>query len=286
MVHLEQELAEQKGRKERIEEALEQLKKEDLQRVNITDPDCARMHGRQGSHAGYNTQAVFDEQHGLIVNTDVTNDNNDRKQFVEQITAAQEVTGKVPDVAGADSGYYSGGELDKMAEVAPQVLVPAREQVHPSKGKPFAKGRFTYLADENVYVCPAGHRLPYRRTCESRSCHEYQLDGGTCCACPHYQQCTRGRNGRKIVRYFNEDLRDRLRQQFAQPANQEIYKRRKETAELPFGHIKRNLGAGHFLLRGLSGARAETSVLASCFNVARLIGLFGVAGLIARLSAL
>jgi len=286
MVHLQQELAKQQGRKERIETALEQLKAQDLQRVNTTDPDCARMQGRQGSHAGYNSQMVVDEQHGLIVHTDVVNDNHDRQQFAPQITVAQEVTGKVPNTAGADSGYYSGEELEKMAAVATQVLVPAREQVHPSKSKPFAKGRFPYLAAENVYLCPAGHRLTYRRTCEDRSWREYQRDGGTCCACEHYKQCTCGRNGRKIVRYFNEDLRDRLRQQFEPPASQEVYQRRKQTAELPFGHRKRNLGAGHFLLRGLSGVRAEMSLLASCFNVARLIGLFGVAGLIARLSAL
>jgi transposase len=286
MVHLTQELAEQKSRKQRIEKAVEQLKAEGLQRVNTTDPDCARMHGRQGSHAGYNSQIVTDDQHGLIVHSDVVNDNNDRKQFAEQIKAAQEITGKVPDVAGADCGYYSGPELEKMAGVAATVLVPARGQVHRSTLKPFAKGRFTYLADENVYLCPAGHRLTYRRTCEDRRWREYQLDGGTCCACEHYKDCTRGRNGRKIVRYFNEDLRDRLRQQFEEPANQEVYKRRKQKVELPFGHIKRNLGADHFLLRGLAGVRAEMSLLASGFNVTRLIGLFGVAGLVARLSAL
>ena len=112
------------------------------------------------------------------------------------------------------------------------------------------------------------------------------MDGRTCCACPHYRECTRGRNGRKIVRYFNEDLRDRLRQQFELPASREVYRRRKQTAELPFGHLKRNLGAGQFLLRGLSGVRAEMSLLASCFNVARLLGLFGVAGLRAKLAAL
>ncbi len=144
----------------------------------------------------------------------------------------------------------------------------------------------TQKAQENVYLCPAGQRLPYRRTCAERHWHEYQLDGGTCGACEHYQECTRGRNGRKIVRYFNEDLRDRLRQQFELPARREVYRRRQQTAELPFGHIKRNLGAGQFLLRGLSGVRAEMSLLASCFNVARLLGLFGVAGLVAKLSVL
>lgn len=286
MVHLKQELAKQESRKERIEAAVEQLKKEHLPRVNTTDPDCARMQGRQGSHASFNSQIVTDDQHGLILHSDVVNANNDRKQFAEQIKAAQEITGKVPEVAGADGGYYSGKELEKMAAVATTVLVPARGQVHPSKLKPFAKGRFTYLADENVYLCPAGHRLTYRRTCEDRHWREYPLDGGTCCACEHYKECTRGRNGRKIIRYFNEDLRDRLRQQFEAPANKEIYKRRKQKVELPFGHIKRNLGADHFLLRGLAGVRAEMALLASCFNMSRLMSWFGVAGLIAKLSAL
>jgi len=284
LVHLQEELAQQRGRQERIATALQQLQQEDLARVNITDPDCAQMRGRQGSHAGYNSQIVVDEQHGLIVQADVVGDQNDRQQFAPQIAAAAETIGKTPDVAGADNGYYSGKELEEMTTVATQVLVPAREPVAPSE--PFAKGHFTYVAQEDVYICPAGQRLAYRRTCDDRHWREYQLDGRTCCACEHYQQCTRGRNGRKIVRYFNEDLRDRLRQQFALPASQEVYPRRKQTAELPFGHIKRNLGAGQFLLRGLSGVRAEMSLLASCFNMARLIGLFGVMGLMAKLSAL
>lgn len=284
LVHLQEELAQQRGRQEQIATALQRLQEEDRARVNLTDPDCAQMRGRQGAHAGYNSQIVVDEQHGLLVQAEVVSDQNDRRQFAPQIAAAAETTGKTPEVAGADNGYYSGAELEKMTAVATQVLVPARESAAPSQ--PFAKGRFPYVAAENVYVCPAGHRLPYRRTCADRPWREYQLDGGTCGACEHYQECTRGRNGRKIVRYFNEDLRDRLRQQFELPARREVYQRRKQTAELPFGHIKRNLGAGQFLLRGLAGVRAEMSLLASCFNVARLLGLFGVAGLVAKLLAL
>jgi transposase len=286
LVHLAEALARQRDRQEQIATALQRLQEEDRARVNVTDPDCARMHGRQGSHAGYNSQMVVDEQHGLIVHTDVVSDNNDLAQFSGQITAARKITGQVPEVAGADSGYYNGPELEAITAVAGQVLIPAREQAHPSKSQPFAKEQFTYQAQEDVYLCPAGQRLPYRRTGEDRSRREYQLTGSICCACEHYPRCTRGRDGRKIVRYLNEDLRDRLRRQFEQPASQDVYRRRKETAELPFGHIKRNLGAGHFLLRGLSGARAEMSLLASCFNVARLIGLFGVIGLMSKLSTL
>ena len=52
---------------------------------------------------------------------------------------------------------------------------------------------------------------------------------------------------------------------------------------MPFGHIKRNLGVKDFLLRGIDGVRAEMAVLAACFNMARMISIFGVAGLIKEL---
>ena len=112
------------------------------------------------------------------------------------------------------------------------------------------------------------------------------MDAGTCGACPHDEPCTGGHKGRRLIRYGNEDRRDRLRPRYEEPAHQAIYARRKQTAELPLGPIKRNLGVDSFLLRGLSGVRAERSLLASCFNVTRLIGLFGVRGLIGRLAAL
>jgi len=164
MVHLQEDLAAHQSRKAKIEAALRKLQAEDLTRVNLTDPDCAPMHGRQGSHAGYNGQIVVDNQHGLIVHTDVVNDNNDCKQFAPQITAAAETTGHQPEGAGAEGGYDSGPELETRAAVATEVLVPARGQAHPSPAEPFAKEGFTYLAQEEVYVGPAGHRLTYRRT--------------------------------------------------------------------------------------------------------------------------
>jgi transposase len=286
LVRLKAELAEHQRRQAKIQAVVKTLAVQTAKKVNITDPDCGVMRSRQGTHAAYNGQIVVDDQHGLIVAADVVSDNHDRKQFTEQITAGQETTGQRPKVACADSGDYSGPELETMVATADQVLVPVRGQVHSRQAKPFAKSRFTYLPAEDVYVCPAGQRLTYRRTCEPRRYREYQSDGPTCCACRHYAQCTSGRNGRKIIRYLNEDLRDDLRDALEQPTWRAVYARRKEKVELPFGHLKRNLGAGHFLLRGLAGVRAEMSLLASCFNVARLIGLFGVRGLIAQLAAL
>ena len=52
-----------------------------------------------------------------------------------------------------------------------------------------------------------------------------------------------------------------------------------------FGHLKRNLKTAAFMLRGALGVNAETSLLATCFNLARMITLVGISSLIEKLAA-
>jgi hypothetical protein len=59
-------------------------------------------------------------------------------------------------------------------------------------------------------------------------------------------------------------------------AFKEIYDRRKMRAELLFGHIKRNLKTAAFVLRGMEGVQAETSLLATCFDLRRMMTILGV----------
>jgi hypothetical protein len=78
----------------------------------------------------------------------------------------------------------------------------------------------------------------------------------------------------------------KLEAQYEEASSQKIYKRRKSRVEHPFGHIKRNLKTNAFLLRGRDGVQAETSLLAICFNMARMITIFGVGKLIEKLNGL
>jgi len=80
-----------------------------------------------------------------------------------------------------------------------------------------------------------------------------------------------------------EELMHELEEIYESSEGQEKYKLRKEKAELPFGHIKSNLGAGQFMLRGREGVNAEFSILSTCFNISRMITIFGIPELISRL---
>jgi hypothetical protein len=77
-----------------------------------------------------------------------------------------------------------------------------------------------------------------------------------------------------------------LEAQYEEVSSQQIYGRRKARVEHPFGHIKRNLKTDAFLMRGQTGVNAETSLFAVCFNLARMITICGVSGLIGKLMAL
>jgi hypothetical protein len=84
---------------------------------------------------------------------------------------------------------------------------------------------------------------------------------------------------------LHEELKEKLEAQYEQPQCQDVYKLRKQKVELPFGHLKHNLKVTGFLLRGFEGVRAEASILSSCFNIARMISIVGVTGLIAKLGS-
>lgn len=287
LVELKAELSDKQKLKAKVQGVLTKLQTEGLSQFNSTDKDSARMHGRQGSHAGYNAQIVVDDQHGLIVHSDVVNANNDLGQFANQVEQANQTLDEPCKAACADAGYANGKELEKIDAQGITVIVPSSKQACGKEAGAFDKSRFRYVAEEDVYVCPEGIHLPYRRINGSRGQMEYYPGRGICTKCKHFGVCTSNvTTGRKVIRYQNESIRQKIAAQYEQACSQQIYSRRKQKVELPFGHIKRNLGVGSFLLRGLTGVRAEMSVMCSCFNIARLIGLFGVSGLIRRFMAL
>lgn len=280
LVQMKAELQDQSLLQRKVKDILTELKHEDKTSFNTTDSDCTRVRSRQGSHAGYNLQSVVDEKHGLIVSSDVVNENNDLHQFASQIEQAHETLGKRCHTACADAGYASVDELEKIDKQGITVIVPSQKQAQKIKHENrFDKSRFEYDSDRDCYICPAGHILKYSYTNTIKKAKVYR--GGVACKnCTYFTECTQNNRGRSIARLLKAELKDKLESQYDQPDSQKTYALRKAKVELPFGHIKRNLGVDSFLLRGLSGVRAEGSLLTSCFNIVRMISILGVASFI------
>ena len=286
-VSMDKELSKAQNLKDRIKQALDSFKEDDRKLINQTDTDCAIMHSVQGSHASYNVQSVVDEQHGLIVHAEATNATSDVNLFACQMERANEVLDTPCKVACADAGYADTDELEKIDQQGIKVIVPSQRQTLHEEESPFSKSHFIYDKEQDTYRCPEGHRLRYESTDKSTDKRHYRIvDKKLCHRCKHYGQCTESKSGRKIVRLHNEDVKIKLEAQYREESSQEIYVKRKTKVEHPFGHIKRNLKTDAFHLRRKDGVQAETALLATCFNIARMITIFGVSTLIEKMARL
>jgi len=243
------------------------------------------MHSVQGSHASYNVQSVVDDQHGLIVHAEAVSQTSDVNQFAQQIDQANEVLKKPCEVACADAGYADTAELKKIDEQGIKVVVPSQRQALHKEEKPFSKSHFRYDKEKDCYFCPEQNELLYECTDQKRGKKYYRISAaGFCQSCVHYGKCTSDNKGRRIMRLMLEDLKEKFEAQYE--ASKEIYARRKTRAEHPFGHIKRNLKTDSFMLRGRDGVQAETSLLATCFDLRRMMTIVGISALIEKLTAL
>jgi transposase len=284
-VAMSKELAQAERLQNKIKQALKTMEEGGREKINLTDPDCAVMHSVQGSHASYNVQSVVDDQHGLIVHAEAVNETSDVNQFAEQIDKANQALSKPCKVAVADAGYADTVELKKIDGQGIQVVVPSQRQALHEEETPFSKSHFRYDQEKDCYVCPEGQELHYVGEDHKSGKKDYRIRAaGICQGCLHYGVCTTAKLGRKIVRLAHEE--DKLRFEAQYEASKEIYDRRKTRVEHPFGHIKTNLKTDSFMLRGTDGVQAETSLLATCFDLRRVITILGITALIEKLTAL
>jgi len=286
-VSMDKELSKAQHLKDRIRQALDAFKEDARKQINQTDTDCAIMHSVQGSHASYNVQSVVDVQHGLIVHAEAVNATSDVNQFARQIEGANNLFSTPCKVACADAGYANTDEWEKLDQQGIKVVAPSQRQALHEEENPFSKSHFTYNKEQDAYICPEGQTLRYDSLDKNTGKRHYLIvDKKLCLHCKHYGQCTDSKRGRKIVRLRNEEVKIRLEVQYQEESSQEIYAKRKTKVEHPFGHIKRNLKTDSFHLRKKDGVQAETALLATCFNIARMITIFGVNTLIEKFTGL
>ena len=272
--------------KSTIQKALSEFENSERQKINQTDPDCANMRSIQGKHASYNVQSVVDDKNGLIVHAEAVNDTSDLKQFARQINQANDVLAKPCETACADAGYADADELEKIDAQEIDVVVPSKRQAQRKEPEPFSKKAFKYDKEQDCYYCPEGHKLRLSTIEKKTGAKRYIItDKNLCFNCQHWGICTTGKSGRKTFRSRNEDLVEKFEAKYNTQDAQEIYAKRKTRVEHPYGHIKRNLKTDAFLMRGWDGVQAETSLLATCFNLVRMMSIFGVPGLIQKIAS-
>jgi transposase len=254
------------------------------QQISLTDPDSRSMatSGRGSGVVGYNVQVAVETEHHLIVTHEVTNSGSDRAQLANVAKQAKSVLETETLEAVADRGYFSSLEILACHEAGITVTLPKPLTSGAKSDGRFGKQDFAYLADEDVYRCPAGERLSYRYTNEEAGKVLRRYWTTACSKCPLKSQCTTGPE-RRITRWEHEHLLDDVQRRL--DANPHAMRQRRETVEHPFGTIKARMGATHFLMKRLPKVAAEMALSVLAYNLTRAINILGTRPLIAAIRA-
>jgi transposase len=246
------------------------------EQISLTDPDSRSMatSGRGSGVVGYNVQVATETEHHLIIAHEVTNVGSDRSQLAKVAKAAKEVLQVDKLEAVADRGYYHGEEIKACADASITVTLPKPLTSGAKSEGRFGKQDFAYLADEDVYRCPAGEKLRYYYTNEENRQKLRNYWTNACRHCALKPRCTSA-TPRRIKRWEHEHVLEAVQERLDR--NPDAMRTRREVVEHPFGTIKMRMGATHFLMKTLPKVATEMALAVLGYNLTRVINIVGVA---------
>jgi len=294
---LPKELQQLEVRKEKIEKAIQELKREKSKlrneligkrvkegkkgiltkteekkvknkKINITDHDAKYMKEREGCiKTNYNAQASVDEENQFVVACDVTTECNDKKQLIPMVKQSEENLKAKIDIFKADSGYHSGNNLAKMSKNQIKVLIddPSKQRVGNDNFK-YDKVNFDYDSKTDSYTCPEGKVLNLISNTKDKSTYKCK----ECKDCPVKAECVKKAKYKILSRSKYEYLIEQNRAELISDDGRKSYQKRMHTVEPVFGNIKFNLGFRQFVVRNLAKVKGEFSLMCIAHNIKKI----------------
>ena len=293
-------LDKQMKRKDKVEFIKDIFKNNpELKTYFATDNDCRLQSDKGKVRPGYNPQTAVEDKNKLIIVADVTNEQNDKKQFTPMIKQVIEIKEdlkiKEKTEGIADSGYYSEKTIiDNIDQDDLQVVITPNAENKKEVSKEVSTEKyqqedFKYNKEKDVYICPEGKELKKggKKALPDKNGREtfvYKCNSQTCESCAKKDSCTNGKYGRKLLISANKEKMQTYIENLKTKRNKELIRKRKELAEHPFGTIKRNLGYTYFSMKGIEKVKAEFSFISFIYNLKRVLNIVSMDKLQAILS--
>jgi transposase len=259
------------------------MQTEDKQ-ISLTDPDARSMatSGRGSGIVGYNVQVAVDTKHHLIVTHEVTNVGTDRSQLAH-VAKETKVMLELENLdVVADRGYFNSEEILACEKAGITVTLPKPMTSNSKAEGRFGKQDFRYVAEEDIYICPAGERLAYHYTTEENGLVLRRYWTNACQSCAIKHTCTTAKE-RRITRWEHEHILEAVQRRLDE--HPEKMRQRRQTVEHPFGTIKSWMGSTHFQMKTLKHVGTEMALHVLAYNMKRVMKILGVGGLMEAIHA-
>jgi len=244
---------------------------------NVTDNESAKMKTSHGVIQGYNSQALIDAKHQVIIHAEAFGRGQDHAHGPPMLEGALEnlksmghgeeyLAGKI---FTADTNYHSDTNLRKCQELRLDAYIPdiyfrrrdpryAAQRRYWPRRKRFALEDFYYEEATDHYLCPQGNRLrrKVKQICREGMVHRiYAAEEKDCRCCPLQLRCITNKGGkRKYLRVPIAVELANLSKRMAGKVDSElgrlIYPQRFAVAEPVFANIRTHKRLDRFTLRG------------------------------------
>ncbi len=245
-------------------------------RASRTDPDATLMTRRGGgAHFGYHTHYVVDGGkarvilQALVTPADVT-ENLPMRDLVWRSRFRWKLH---PHQVTGDTTYGTADNVVALEDQGIHAYVPLRD--FDTRTARFSDKDFRYDRERDAYRCPQGEWLTFNHHAYALRQTRYRAKPAICNACPIKTRCTTGKQGREVIRSFDEEYLERVRGYHTTEAYQKAYRKRQVWVEPLFAEGKQWHRLRRFRLRGLTKVNGEALLIASGQNLKRLLQRHG-----------
>lgn len=262
-----------------------QLHQSGASQISLTDPDARSviLH-RNIVNVGYCVQAGCDAEHKLFINND-TGSVNDTHALSPMALDAKELIGiEAMDVL-TDKGYTTGIQIDICSNNG--ITTFSSPKAHSStKNGLFDMQVFVYNPKQDTYTCPNKQTLTSTGNVYHKGNHrvKHYKNFKACKECALREKCTKSKNGRLIERSIYQEALEANKKRVDN--NPEYYRLRQQVTEHQFGTLKRQWGFTFTLLKGKHNVLSEVNLMMMCYNLKRLVSIYGVNALKNKLKKL
>jgi transposase len=240
------------------------------EKVSTTDPDSTYATKGGPARLGYDDNYLVDNGSCVIVGVQATPARLSQESAAarDMIERYRERYGHLPQTLAADTTYGNGELLQWLDERGIAAYIRVKENPA-STTDLYGIDQFTYLPEENGYLCPEGKLLKYAGINKRNRTHVYYSTVKRCRDCSQKSCCTRGKY-RTLAIHTCEPARQRAHALAQTPAFA-IAQRARRKVEALFAELKNYIGLRRLRLRRMCFVREQFYLAATAQNLKRLV---------------
>ncbi len=226
--------------------------------------------GNRAAELGYFDNYLVDNESCVIVGVQATAARLSQESAAarDMLDRYQERHGRLPQSLAADNTYGNGELLQWLDDRGITPYIRVKECPTPTRDL-YGIEKFTYMPEQDRYICPEGKPLKYVGINKLNRVHTYHSTAKRCRGCPQKPQCTRGKY-RIVSIHVCEAARQKAYQIAKTPQFAEALRKRRKVEAL-FSELKNQIGLRRLRLRRIKFVREQFYLAAAAQNLKRLV---------------